>query len=164
MKGTARVQTALETAGLQINIVELQESARTAQLAADALGTGLGSIVKSLIFLADGEPTLVLVAGDRRADSAKLKMLLGARRVMIADAERVRQETGFSIGGVPPTGHQRPLPTWIDESLDPPTFNPQPDRPPTGGSVACHLRRPRTKPRQPFLGQLVPAAGRWGTA
>ncbi|GAG21879.1 unnamed protein product, partial [marine sediment metagenome] len=82
-----------------------------------ALDTTLGSIVKSLLFLADGEPVLVLVAGDRRADPAKLKELLGARRVMIADAERVRRETGFSIGGVPPIGHQQPLPTWIDGSL-----------------------------------------------
>ncbi len=117
MKGPARVQAALETAGLDITIIKLQESARTAQLAADALDTALGSIVKSLLFLADGEPVLVLVAGDRRADPAKLKELLGARRVMIADAERVRKETGFSIGGVPPVGHQRSLPTWIDASL-----------------------------------------------
>jgi len=117
VKGPERVQAALEAAGLDVNVVKLQDSARTAQLAADAVGTALGSIVKSLIFLADGEPVLVLVAGDRRADPAKLKALLGARRVMIADAERVRQETGFSIGGVAPVGHQRPLPTWIDESL-----------------------------------------------
>ena len=117
MKGTARVRAALEAAGLDANIVELQESARTAQLAADALGAALGSIVKSLLFLADGEPVLVLVAGDRRADPARLKELLEARRVMIADAERVRSETGFSIGGVPPIGHRRPLPTWIDSSL-----------------------------------------------
>ncbi len=117
MKGPARVQAALETAGLDITIIKLQESARTAQLAADALDTALGSIVKSLLFLADGEPVLVLVAGDHRADPAKLKELLGARRVMIADAERVRNETGFSIGGVPPVGHQRSLPTWIDASL-----------------------------------------------
>jgi len=111
------VQAALKAAGLDINVVKLEKSARTAQLAADALHTALGSIVKSLVFLADGEPVLVLVAGDRRADPAKLKGLLGARRVMIADAEQVRQETGFSIGGVPPIGHQRPLPTWIDHSL-----------------------------------------------
>ena len=117
MKGPVRVQAALATAGLDIAIVKLQNSARTAQLAADALGTALGSIVKSLLFLADGEPVLVLVAGDRRADPAKLKGLLRARRVMIADAERVRQETGFSIGGVPPVGHERPLSTWIDRSL-----------------------------------------------
>lgn len=117
MKGPERVQIALEAAGLDVSVARLQESARTAQLAADALDTALGSIVKSLLFLADGEPVLVLVAGDRRADPVKLKKLLDARRVMIADAERVRSETGFSIGGVPPVGHQRSLPTWIDASL-----------------------------------------------
>jgi prolyl-tRNA editing enzyme YbaK/EbsC (Cys-tRNA(Pro) deacylase) len=102
---------------LDIGIVHLGKSARTAQLAADALSTALGSIVKSLVFLADGDPVLVLVAGDRRASPQKLKRLLKARRVMIADADRVREETGFSIGGVPPVGHQTPLPVWIDASL-----------------------------------------------
>ena len=118
MKGPERVQAALEAAGLAIEVVKLADSARTAQLAAEAIGTELGSIVKSLLFLADGEPVLVLVAGDRRADPAKLKDLLGARRVMIADAERVKQETGFTIGGVPPVGHLQPLPTWVDQSLE----------------------------------------------
>jgi Cys-tRNA(Pro) deacylase len=117
MKGADRVQATLEAAGLAIQVVKLSDSARTAQLAAEAIGTQLGSIVKSLVFLADGKPVLVLVAGDRRADPAKLKALLRARRVMIADAERVKQETGFSIGGVPPVGHQQSLPTWIDGSL-----------------------------------------------
>ena len=117
MKGPDRVQAALEAAGLSIEVVRLADSARTAQLAADAVGTELGSIVKSLVFLADGEPVLVLVAGDRRADPAKLKEALGARRAMIADADRVKQETGFAIGGVPPVGHLKPLPTWIDSSL-----------------------------------------------
>jgi prolyl-tRNA editing enzyme YbaK/EbsC (Cys-tRNA(Pro) deacylase) len=111
------VQAALEASGLDIDVVKLSDSARTAQLAAEAIGTELGSIVKSLVFLADGSPVLVLVAGDRRADPAKLKELLGARRVMIADAERVKRETGFTIGGVPPVGHLRALPTWVDESL-----------------------------------------------
>lgn len=117
MKGPERVQAALEAAGLNVDIVRLQESTRTAQLAADAIGAALGSIVKSLLFLADGAPVLVLVAGDCRADPAKLKRHLGARRVMIADAERVKEETGFSIGGVPPVGHKQPLQTWIDNSL-----------------------------------------------
>jgi prolyl-tRNA editing enzyme YbaK/EbsC (Cys-tRNA(Pro) deacylase) len=117
MKGPDRVQAALEAAGLAIEVVKLSDSARTAQLAAEAISTELGSIVKSLVFLADGEPVLVLVAGDRRADPAKLKALLQARRVVIADAERVKQETGFSIGGVPPVGHLWPLSTWIDRSL-----------------------------------------------
>jgi Cys-tRNA(Pro) deacylase len=117
MNKVARVQQILDQAGLDVQVIKLEKSARTAQLAADAVGTPLGSIVKSLVFLADGEPVLALVAGDRRADPVKLKQLLNARRVMIADAERVRQETGFSIGGVPPLGHRRPLPTWIDASL-----------------------------------------------
>jgi prolyl-tRNA editing enzyme YbaK/EbsC (Cys-tRNA(Pro) deacylase) len=117
LKGQERVKAALRAAGLDIDIVHLSESARTAQLAADALSTALGSIVKSLVFLADGKPVLVLVAGDRRASPEKLKSLLKARRVMIADADRVREETGFSIGGVPPVGHQKPLPVWIDASL-----------------------------------------------
>lgn len=117
MNGRERVEAALRAAGLEIDILDLSESARTAQLAADALDTALGSIVKSLVFLADGEPFLVLVAGDRRASPEKLKRLLGARRVMIADADRVLKESGFSIGGVPPIGHDRPLPTWIDKSL-----------------------------------------------
>jgi prolyl-tRNA editing enzyme YbaK/EbsC (Cys-tRNA(Pro) deacylase) len=111
------VEAALQAAGLEIDVLELSESARTARLAADALDTALGSIVKSLVFLADGEPILVLVAGDRRVSPEKLKRLMGARRVMIADADRVRKESSFSIGGVPPIGHDRPLPTWIDESL-----------------------------------------------
>ncbi len=117
MKGPQRVQAALRRLGVEIEIVELEASTRTAQQAADAIGTELGSIVKSLVFLADGQAMIVLVAGDRRADPAKLKALLGARRVMIADAEQVRQASGYAIGGVPPLGHETPLPVWIDQSL-----------------------------------------------
>jgi prolyl-tRNA editing enzyme YbaK/EbsC (Cys-tRNA(Pro) deacylase) len=117
VKGRERVGAALREAGLDIDLVRLSKTARTAQLAADALNTSLGSIVKSLVFLADGDPVLVLVAGDRRASVPKLKRLLKARRVMIADADRVRLETGFSIGGVPPVGHAQPLPVWVDASL-----------------------------------------------
>jgi Cys-tRNA(Pro) deacylase len=117
MKGPQRVQSALREMGVEIDVVELDASTRTAQQAADAIGTTLGSIVKSLVFLADGEPVLVLVAGDQRADPTKMKALMQARRVMIADADQVREITGFAIGGVPPIGHSRPLPVWIDRSL-----------------------------------------------
>lgn len=117
MKGTQRVQAALRELGVEIKVRELDASTRTAQEAADAIGTELGSIVKSLVFLADGQPVLVLVAGDRRADPDNLKALLGARRVKIADADQVRQATGYAIGGVPPVGHKAPMPVWIDRSL-----------------------------------------------
>jgi prolyl-tRNA editing enzyme YbaK/EbsC (Cys-tRNA(Pro) deacylase) len=117
VSGPERVQAVLEAAGLDVEVLTLADSARTARLAAESIGADLGSIVKSLVFLADGKPVLVLVAGDRQADPARLKTLLGARRVMIADADRVKEETGFAIGGVPPIGHSRPLPTWVDRSL-----------------------------------------------
>ena len=117
MKGPQRVKAALQALGEEIQVVELDASARTAQQAADAIGTELGSIVKSLVFLADGQPIIVLVAGDRRAAPTKLKALLCARRVMIADADQVRQTTGYAIGGVPPLGHKEHLPVWIDHSL-----------------------------------------------
>jgi len=116
-KSVERVRQYLKDNGLDISLVELDKSTRTAQLAAEAVGTELGSIVKSLVFLADGKPALVLVAGDRRADTNKLAQVLEARKVKIADADTVRAETGFAIGGVPPVGHHTPLPTIIDRSL-----------------------------------------------
>ena len=112
-----RVESYLRERGLEIEVLEMDKSTRTAQLAAQAIGTDLGSIVKSLVFLADGGPVLVLVAGDRRADPGKLKSLLGSRRVMIADADQVREVTGFAIGGVPPVAHDHPLRTLIDRNL-----------------------------------------------
>ncbi|HID63039.1 MAG TPA: YbaK/EbsC family protein [Anaerolineae bacterium] len=116
-KSVEKVRQYFKDNGLDISVVELDKSTRTAQLAAEAIGTELGSIVKSLLFLADGKPALVLVAGDRRADIKKLAQALKAKKVKIADADTVRAETGFAIGGVPPVGHHTPLPTIIDRSL-----------------------------------------------
>ena len=117
MGGRALFEQYCKDSGLDISVVELDKSTRTAQLAAGAIGTELGSIVKSLVFLADGKPALVLVAGDRRADTNKLAQVLEAKKVEIADADTVRAKTGFAIGGVPPVGHHAPLPTVIDRSL-----------------------------------------------
>ena len=117
MKGRAQFEQYCKDNRLNISVIELDKSTRTAQLAAEAIGTELGSIVKSLVFLADGKPVLVLVAGDRRADIKKLTRVLEAKKVKIADADTVRAETGFAIGGVPPMGHHAPLPTLIDRSL-----------------------------------------------
>jgi prolyl-tRNA editing enzyme YbaK/EbsC (Cys-tRNA(Pro) deacylase) len=118
MSSVDRVQSFLHDKGLNIEVVQLEgESTRTAKLAAAAVNAPLGSIVKSLIFLADSQPILILVAGDHRASPAKLKALLGARRVMIADADTVSRTTGFAIGGVPPVAHDPSLRTIIDASL-----------------------------------------------
>ena len=116
---TARVQEALDGFGLEVRIQAFDLPTSTAQEAAAAVGCELGAIVKSLCFLIDDRPVLVLVAGDRRVDSKALRRIFGVskRGVKIAGPERVEQVTGFAVGGVPPVGHRQPLPTLIDESL-----------------------------------------------
>jgi len=113
---TARVEAALRAAGLQPEVIQLLESARTAVDAAAACGVGVGQIVKSLVFLAGEEPILVLVSGVNQADERRLGVITG-RPVRRADADAVRAATGFAIGGVPPLGHRRPLRVIIDRDL-----------------------------------------------
>jgi prolyl-tRNA editing enzyme YbaK/EbsC (Cys-tRNA(Pro) deacylase) len=89
---------------------EFPEGTRTAQDAAAAIGCTVGQIVKSLVFLRDGEPILVLCSGANTVDARRL----GLDK---ADANVVRRATGFAIGGVPPYGHPAPLETLVDEDL-----------------------------------------------
>ncbi len=117
MKSTDRVQQFLTEHSIDSTVIELDKSTRTAPMAAEAIGTTLGSIVKSLIFVADGKVVLALVAGDRRASTEKLTDALGADGVRIANADEVREQTGYAIGGVPPVAHTEPLTTVIDQSL-----------------------------------------------
>lgn len=116
-KSIDRVEKALAELGVNAVPIELDQSTRTAQLAADALGVPLGSIVKSLVFMAESGPVLALVAGDRRADTAKIAASCGASEVRIATAVEVRECTGFAVGGVPPVGHASPMPVLLDETL-----------------------------------------------
>lgn len=105
-----RVEAALREAGLEIDIVATGESARTAEEAAAAVGAPVGAIVKSLVFLDGGEPVLLLVSGANRV-AAKA---LGLER---ADANHVREVTGYAIGGIPPLAHATPLTVRCDEDL-----------------------------------------------
>jgi prolyl-tRNA editing enzyme YbaK/EbsC (Cys-tRNA(Pro) deacylase) len=108
-----KVQERLRARGLEVDVSVLPDSTRTAADAAAAVGAAeVGEIVKSLVFVVDGEPTMCLCAGDRRVDPAKL----GAD-ARPARADEAREATGFAIGGVPPLGHDRELPTVVDESL-----------------------------------------------
>jgi Cys-tRNA(Pro) deacylase len=111
-----RVVEALRAAGVDATVTEFSESTRTAEEAAAAVGATVGQIVKSLVFLADERPILALVSGAHRADTAKLAQAVGAS-ISRASAEMVRAVTGYSIGGVPPLGHTRPLPTYLDHTL-----------------------------------------------
>lgn len=96
--------------GLDVDVQVLPKSTRTAVEAAAAVGCEVGQIVKSLVFMRDSEPVMVLCAGDRRVASDRL----GLRA---ASADEARASTGFAIGGIPPLGHDRALETLIDESL-----------------------------------------------
>ncbi len=106
----ARVAKRLQERGLEVEVRTLSDSARTAGLAAAALNVEVGQIVKSLVFVREGAPVLVLCAGDRRVDAERLGL-------SPAPANRVREVTGFSIGGIPPLGHDLELETIIDDSL-----------------------------------------------
>ena len=90
--------------------------ARPAVQAAAAVGCELGQIVKSLVFLCDGEAVLALTSGSNRVDTARLGAVLGGT-IMRADADGVREATGYAIGGTPPFGHARPLRAVADRDL-----------------------------------------------
>lgn len=113
-----RVQDALIAAGTDARVVELPVAARTSQQAADALGIEVGQIAKSLIFRAvmSGRAVLVIAAGDRRVDEARISALLG-EPIERATPDFVREHSSFAIGGVAPLAHARPMTTFIDASL-----------------------------------------------
>ncbi len=115
--GSRVVHQHLRAAGLTAPIHELPDSTRTAREAASALGCEVGAIASSLIFLADGEPLLVMTSGRHRVDTTILAWSIGASSVEMAPAKRVHDVTGQVIGGVAPVGHLTPLRTVVDESL-----------------------------------------------
>ncbi len=105
--------------GLEVEIRQFETTTRTAEDAASAIGCAVGQIVKSLVFLVDGEAVMTLVSGPNRLDEKKLAGLCGVGRKKIrrADADKVREVTGYSIGGVPPFAHSNRLRTFIDEDF-----------------------------------------------
>lgn len=113
-----KVQLALQSLGLDLQVVELPGSTRTAVEAAQAVGCDVGQIVKSLIFKGkrSGRPLLIVASGPNRVDERRVEALIG-EPLGKADADFVREHTGFVIGGVPPLGHTEHLDTWIDEDL-----------------------------------------------
>lgn len=117
-KSLRRVQSALEAAGLAVEIRETDDSARTAEGAAAAVGCVVDQIAKSIIFRgeATGHVLLFLTAGGNRVDPAKATALAG-QPLGKADAELVRSETGFAIGGVAPVGHLNQIAAWLDPRL-----------------------------------------------
>jgi prolyl-tRNA editing enzyme YbaK/EbsC (Cys-tRNA(Pro) deacylase) len=113
-----KVQEALARLDMKLDVVELPNSTRTAAEAAQAVGCQLGQIIKSLVFKTkrSERPILVIASGVNRVDERKIEALTG-EPLGKADADFVRQQTGFVIGGVPPLGHATQLETYIDQDL-----------------------------------------------
>jgi prolyl-tRNA editing enzyme YbaK/EbsC (Cys-tRNA(Pro) deacylase) len=95
----------------------LDDSARTAVEAAQALGVEVGQITNSLVFVATDQPLLVLTSGRHRVDTARVAALIGVPKISRADADFVRKHSGISIGGVSPVGHPEPIRTIVDLAL-----------------------------------------------
>jgi Cys-tRNA(Pro) deacylase len=113
-----RVRAFLEAHGLAQDVVEFEQSTKTAAMAAEAMGCELGQIVKSLVVVVDQErPVVALVAGDRRGDLDAIAIQLEGSEARMADADRVREVTGYAIGGVSPFDLPGGLPVLVDDSL-----------------------------------------------
>jgi len=112
-----RVQEIITQFDPKLKVLALDTTARTAKDAAEFLGCEVGTIVKSLVFRTDDTFLICLVAGDKRCSLNKLKKILQKKDVSMANADEVKINTGFSIGGVAPIAHLKKLNILIDQSL-----------------------------------------------
>ena len=113
-----RVIKALEVFDKNLKVQILQETARTAKDAANALNCEEGAIVKSLVFRAETQFIICLVSGDKRCSLNKIKKIISKKDVSMASADEVKAQTGFTIGGVSPAGHINALNIIIDKTLE----------------------------------------------
>ena len=112
-----RVQEFIAQFDPKLKVLALNTTARTAKDAAESLGCEVGAIVKSLVFRADDTFLICLISGDKRCSLNKLKKIINKTDVCMANADEVKANTGFSIGGVAPIAHLKKLNVFIDESL-----------------------------------------------
>ena len=113
----ARVIAQAAGQGVAIAVTRFPATTHTAQDAAREIGCTVAEIVKSLVFLADGAPVMVLCSGADRVDEAKLRALLGASGVRRATADEAKTATGYAIGGVPPFAHATQVRVVVDRGL-----------------------------------------------
>ena len=112
-----RAEKLLKDFDQSLEVIVLENSARTAQDAAKALDCNVGAIVKSLLFKTGDNFTLCLVAGDKRCSLIKLKKIKDEKDISMASPEEVKNQTGYTIGGVSPIGHLEKIEIIIDNSL-----------------------------------------------
>lgn len=117
MSGVDRFLQAATVLGHEVEVRRFPQGTKTAPDAARAIGCDVGQIVKSLVFVADDLPVLVLTSGANRVDVGRLAALVAASEVRRASPDEVRSATGYAIGGTPPFGHPEPIRTFIDADL-----------------------------------------------
>lgn len=117
-KSAEKVQSVLNEFRFELNVIELSDSTRTAQEAANTIGCTVSQIAKSLIFQGKTtkNPILIIASGTNRINEKAIKEYIG-EKLGKADAGFVLEHTGFAIGGIPPIGHKTPITTFIDEDL-----------------------------------------------
>ena len=114
---TRRFLEQVGDAGVPIEPVVFPADTKTSQQAADALGCHVSRITKSLVFMADDVPLMVLIAGNRRVDVAAVAEIVEAQRVRRAELDEVRENTGYVAGGTPPFGHVKDMRVLADRSI-----------------------------------------------
>ena len=117
-EAVVRVQKVLSEYSNSLKITILDNTARTAKDAANALNCEIGAIVKSLLLKADDKFVLCLIPGDKKCSLNKLKKAIFKKDVCMADADQVKENTGFSIGGVSPVGHLKKIDVLVDKTFD----------------------------------------------
>ena len=110
-------EQASEQFGFDVEVHEFEEGTKTAADAAAVVGCDVAQIASGLVFVADGEPVMVITSGANRVSEQRLAEVLGADSVEMADPETVREATGYGIGGVPPFCHEQAIRVLIDETL-----------------------------------------------
>ena len=113
-----RAEKVLKEFDSNLHVKCLEQTARTASDAATALGCKVGAIVKSLLFRAEKSYVLCLVSGDKKCSLNKLKKILDKKDISMANADQVKEITGYTIGGVSPIGHLTKVNILIDKNLD----------------------------------------------
>ena len=113
-----RAEKAIQAFDSKLKIICLEQTARTAQDAATALGCNVGAIVKSLLFRTGDNFVLCLVSGDKRCSLNKLKKIIDEKDVSMAHPDDVKKITGYTIGGVSPVGHLNKVKIYIDNNLE----------------------------------------------
>jgi prolyl-tRNA editing enzyme YbaK/EbsC (Cys-tRNA(Pro) deacylase) len=116
-ESTERFVDAAVATGIAAAPIRFPEGTKTSVDAANAIGCDLGAIAKSLVFLVDEQPVLVICSGDRRVDEHKLAALFGGSKAKAAPLSRVREISGYAGGGTPAVGHTTPMPAVVDPSL-----------------------------------------------